>query len=208
MKKIYALIAILMVAACSQVYSTPPRSVWDNLLGGASFGVMSETAKVAKRPLYIESGGKILKPELATEYMAKIEFALGENLRQPGIQIQRVGRDVLAVIIRDVFMQDDAPEISDNGAVVLGRLANILREYNMTFVEITGYADNSPNIENNQALSFDMAERLSVFLAQNKINTYRLFVQGRGASRPIAEQNTELGRRTNRRVEIRISPAL
>lgn len=200
--------AVAVLSACATDYASPPRTVWDNVLRGASFGVMSETAKIAKRPLYLESGGKALNPDKAAEYMSKIEFELNENLRQSGIQIQRVGRDVLAVIMRDVFMQDDAPDISAQGAEVLGSLSKILKTYNMTFIEITGYSDNSPNIEVNQALSFDMAERVAVFMAQNKVNTYRMFVQGRGASRPIAEQNTDAGRRINRRVEIRISPAL
>ncbi|MCL2629365.1 MAG: OmpA family protein [Alphaproteobacteria bacterium] len=209
MKKfILTLIAAVIVGSCAQPYISPPRSVWDSLLRGASFGVMSETAKVAKRPMYLQSGGKLLQSDRAEEYMSRIEFELNENLRQPGIQIQRVGRDVLAVIMRDVFMQYDAPEISAQGVEVLGNLSRILRTHHMTFIEITGYSDNSPNTETNQRLSFDMAERVAVFMAQNRVNTYRMFVQGRGASRPIAEQNTEAGRRMNRRVEIRISPAL
>ncbi|MDR0449425.1 MAG: OmpA family protein [Rickettsiales bacterium] len=208
MKRLALIFTTLAVMGCGANYSSPPRSVWDSLLRGASFGMMSETAKVAKRPLYLESGGKVLHPDKAADYMSKIEFELNENLRQPGIQTQRVGRDILVVVMRDVFIQYDAPDISAGGAEVLSKLSKVLKAYHMTFIEITGYSDNSPNVELNQSLSFDMAERVAVFMAQNKVNTYRMFVQGRGASRPIAEQDTEAGRRVNRRVEIRISPAL
>jgi outer membrane protein OmpA-like peptidoglycan-associated protein len=56
------------------------------------------------------------------------------------------------------------------------------------------------------ALSMDMAQRVGVYLSQKGINTTRMFIVGRGAARPIAAQDN-IGRLTNRRVEIRLSPA-
>ena len=56
-----------------------------------------------------------------------------------------------------------------------------------------------------QALSLDMAERVAVYLARHGIKTSRMFIVGRGAARPIAGQD-EMGRLTNRRVELRITP--
>ena len=57
-----------------------------------------------------------------------------------------------------------------------------------------------------QALSLDMAERVGVYFAQNRVSTSRMFIVGRGSARPIAAQD-DMGRLMNRRVEIRISPA-
>ena len=56
------------------------------------------------------------------------------------------------------------------------------------------------------ALSMDMAQRVGVHLSQHGINTARLFIVGRGSARPIAGQD-DIGRLTNRRVELRIAPA-
>ena len=56
-----------------------------------------------------------------------------------------------------------------------------------------------------RAFSLDMAERVGVFLTRHGIKTSRMFIVGRGASRPIAAQD-EWGRLTNRRIELRISP--
>ena len=50
-----------------------------------------------------------------------------------------------------------------------------------------------------------MAERVAVYLAQNRVNPVRMFIVGRGSSNPISDQ-TDAGRLINRRVEIRISP--
>ena len=55
------------------------------------------------------------------------------------------------------------------------------------------------------ALSLDMAERVGVYFAQHKVSTYRMFIVGRGSARPIAAQD-DIGRLTNRRIEIKLSP--
>ena len=51
-----------------------------------------------------------------------------------------------------------------------------------------------------------MAQRVGIFMATHDINPARMFIVGRGAARPIAAQD-DTGRRMNRRVEIRLSPA-
>ena len=56
------------------------------------------------------------------------------------------------------------------------------------------------------AMSLDMAQRTGVYMAQHGISTARMFIVGRGAARPIAAQD-DMGRLTNRRIEIRITPA-
>ena len=56
------------------------------------------------------------------------------------------------------------------------------------------------------ALSMDMAQRVGVHLSRHGINTVCMFIVARGAARPIAGQD-EVGRLTNRRLELRISPA-
>ena len=73
-------------------------------------------------------------------------------------------------------------------------------------MEIAGYTDAMRNQQAADALSLDMAQRVGVFLSQNGINTTRMFIVGRGAARPIAAQD-DIGRLTNRRVEIRLVPA-
>ncbi len=71
--------------------------------------------------------------------------------------------------------------------------------------EIAGYTDAMRDTTAAKSLSTDMATRVGLYFAQNKINTARMFIVGRGAARPIADQ-TDIGRLTNRRVELRIAP--
>ncbi len=203
-------------------YHSPDRSTWGTYLRGASFSDMTEPARVAKRPVYMGAGGKLILSEnvpatmeygdknasdnaIVLQYMANLEFAMYDALRKPGISVQRAGTDVVVILVRDAIMELNAPDISATGDDTLGTIAKILNKYDATFIEIAGYTD-AMNATQARALSMDMAERVGVYLAQHKVNTARMFIVARGASRPIAAQD-DVGRLTNRRVEIRIAPA-
>ncbi len=221
-KIIFTTIACLTVAACTQ-YVSPPRNTWSSYLSGASFTDMTEMSRVAKRPVYLGAGGKLVtnlevpaaadygnKTEndniTALNYMSRLEYALYDALRKPGISVQRAGSDVVVILVRDAIMELNAAQMSETGADTLAIIAKILKKYNATFIEIAGYTDAMKNTDAANALSMDMAQRVGVFLAQHDINTTRMFIVARGATRPIAAQD-DIGRLTNRRVELRIAPA-
>lgn len=205
-------------------YSSPDRSTWASHLSGASFSDMTEMSRVAKRPVYLGAGGKLVtqieNPDdaaalsygdkiandnaVSMQYMKTLEYALYDGLRTAGVSVQRAGTDVVVILVRDAIMELNVGDISEKGAENLGKIARILKKYPATFIEIAGYTDAMGAGAN--ALSMDMAMRIGVFLAQNGINTTRMFIVGRGAARPIAGQDN-IGRLTNRRVEIRLSPA-
>ncbi|MBO4745757.1 MAG: OmpA family protein [Alphaproteobacteria bacterium] len=219
--KILSLLCVLLVA-CAQ-YKSPERSTWPTYLHGVSFTDMSESARIAKKPIYLGAGGRTVvdavgnRPELdygnksqneaaaSVGYMSELEYKLYDALRRPGVSVQRAGTDVVIILVRDAIMELNAPEISAGGDENLGDIVDILKKYDATFIEIAGYTDSMRDSTAAHALSLDMAERVAVYMAQHKINQSRMFVVGRGAARPIAAQD-EWGRLTNRRVEIRITP--
>jgi outer membrane protein OmpA-like peptidoglycan-associated protein len=185
---------------------------------------MTDTARTAKLPVYMGHGGKIVTSDGALsanmqygdknnidnrvliKYMADLEYELYDALRKPGMTVQRAGTDVVIILVRDSLMKLNEPDISKDGADTLQTISKILNKYNATFMEIAGYTDSMTNQNAAVALSLDMAERVGVFFAQNKISTSRMFIVGRGSARPIAGQD-DVGRLTNRRVEIRLTPA-
>ncbi|MCL2017217.1 MAG: OmpA family protein [Alphaproteobacteria bacterium] len=205
MKKISILCALLTMLCSCGGYKTPERGTWDTILKGASFGAMTETSKVAKKPIYLGAGGKTLEQQEVATYMSALEIELSDSLRKPGIQITRIGGDALVVMVRDAFMSLDHPDISSDGADTLNQLSKVLAKYDRTYIEIAGYSDAMRDQNSAIAFSFDMAERVALFMAQHKVKPVRMFVVGRGSARPISDQ-TNIGRLMNRRVEIRISP--
>lgn len=212
----------LLIAGCAS-YHSPEHALWPQYLRGASFDDMTETARIAKRPVYLGAGGRTVAQiahdnkleygdkvsndtTMAVSYMADLEFALYDALRKPGISVQRAGTDVVVILVRDAIMELNVADISNDGADTLKTISKILNKYDATFVEIAGYTDATRDAHAATALSTDMAMRTAVFLSQHNVIPQRLFVVGRGAARPIAAQD-DIGRLTNRRVEIRISPA-
>lgn len=224
-KNLFSLLFLLGALFGCARYQSPQHSEWPKYLVGASFTDMTETARVAKRPVYLGAGGRLtttLKNDttqiseygdklmndnaICLDYMSKLEFELYDALRKPGISVQRAGTDVIIILVRDSIMELNAPDISDTGDDTLKIIAKILSKYDASFMEIAGYTDATRNKTAANALSLDMAERIGVYLSRNKINTARMFIVGRGATRPIAAQD-DIGRLTNRRVEIRLTPA-
>ena len=121
------------------------------------------------------------------------------------MSVQRAGTDVVIILVRDAIMELNVADISQDGADTLKTISKILNKYNATFIEIAGYTDSMKNQTAAKSFSLDMAERTGVYFAQHKISPYRMFIVGRGSARPIAAQD-DVGRLTNRRVEIRLTP--
>ena len=204
-------------------YHSPDRNTWAYYLNGASFTDMTEMSRVAKRPVYLGAGGKLVTEQntspqmdygdkitndnaVSVQYMSELEYTLYDALRKPGISVQRAGTDVVVILVRDALMELNVADISETGADTLKTISKILKEYDATFIEIAGYTDAMKNQQAANALSLDMAQRVGVYLSQHGINTARMFIVGRGSTRPIAAQD-DIGRLTNRRVEIRLVPA-
>ena len=217
-----AIFSFVFITGCI-AYKSPDRSTWGTYLHGASFTDMTESARTAKKPIFQGAGGKTVSEVVAQSaemeygdktqnesamcigYMSELESALYDAVRRPGLSVQRAGTDVLVILVRDAIMELNAPEISAEGDNNLSTIAKILKKYNATFIEIAGYTDSMRDANAARAFSLDMAERVGVFLTRHGIKTSRMFIVGRGASRPIAAQD-EWGRLTNRRIELRISP--
>ena len=212
---------LLCIAGCAQ-YHSPARNTWSQYLRGASFTDMTEVARIAKRPVFLGAGGKLISSiempanmeygdklqndtAISVNYMANLEYELYDALRKPGISVQRAGTDVVIILVRDAIMELNVGDISSDGADTLKTISKILKKYDATFLEIAGYTD-SMAASQADALSLDMAQRVGVYLSQHGVNTARMFIVGRGAARPIAAQD-DIGRLTNRRIEIRLVPA-
>ena len=222
-KKIVTLIFSCLLGACT-AYVSPAHDTWSQYLNGASFSDMSDTARIAKRPVYLGAGGRLVLSEDVTKpasnygdklsndnarvikYMSELEFELYDALRKPGISVQRAGTDVVVILVRDALMELNAAQISVSGEDTLNTISRILKKYDATFIEIAGYTDAMRDERAANALSMDMAQRVGVYFSQHNINTTRMFIVARGAARPIAAQDN-IGRLTNRRVELRIAPA-
>jgi outer membrane protein OmpA-like peptidoglycan-associated protein len=84
---------------------------------------------------------------------------------------------------------------------VLDELVELMRRYPHYSLTIKGYTDNRGKDEVNLRLSKRRAKACHDYLLSKGISPNRMSHEGYGAQFPIGDNNTEEGRRLNRRVE-------
>lgn len=109
-------------------------------------------------------------------------------------------RDMLT--LSDVSFENNSAELRAGAEEVLRPLAEYLRRNPTHKIIVEGYTDSTGNYHVNMALSHQRAEAVKSFLVSQKIEEERVLTVGRGPNQPIASNDTEEGRRRNRRIEI------
>ena len=71
-------------------------------------------------------------------------------------------------------------------------------------IEIGGHTDNVGEELANQTLSQERASSVKKYLVEHGVSSSRLIAKGYGESIPVADNNTEKGKKLNRRTEVRI----
>lgn len=87
----------------------------------------------------------------------------------------------------------------------LSSVLEMLHTYENMHVEIRGHTDFIGSDEYNFALSDARARAVKKYLVDRGIREHRITTRGMGKSMPIAPNDTELGRRLNRRTEVIIT---
>ncbi|MBI3789514.1 MAG: OmpA family protein [Gemmatimonadetes bacterium] len=120
----------------------------------------------------------------------------------PDARVARVGEGIELTLASNTLFDIDSDRVRTEAGARLHALVTSLDKYPGTSIIIIGHSDASGTAEHNQALSLRRATSVSAFVAQQGVSPSRVQVAGRGELEPIAPNDTEAGRRTNRRVEI------
>jgi len=86
----------------------------------------------------------------------------------------------------------------------LNELVEFMKLKNKVVVEISGHTDNVGEPESNMKLSVARAEAVRNYLISKSIDSNRILAIGYGETRPVDSNDTEKGRSSNRRTEVRI----
>jgi outer membrane protein OmpA-like peptidoglycan-associated protein len=101
-----------------------------------------------------------------------------------------------------INFDSDSDRIRDESRPVLDHVAAMLKARPQWKITIEGHTDSTASAEHNQALSERRAKAVRQYLENATIAADRLSAVGYGASRPVASNETALGRAQNRRVEL------
>ncbi|MNQ73934.1 Outer membrane protein Omp38 precursor [compost metagenome] len=109
------------------------------------------------------------------------------------------------VTLRNIFFDTNKFNLLPASIRELDLLIEFLHQNESVNIEIQGHTDNVGDDKLNEKLSFNRANAVYDYLIKNQIDAKRLTFKGFGASKPIADNKTELGRKNNRRTSFVIT---
>lgn len=110
----------------------------------------------------------------------------------------------LTISIENIQFEPDSNVLLESEKAKLRQIAKILNEYPNDLL-ITGHTADRGTFQGRQTLSEERAQSVAQYLKELGVrDEYHIFTQGKGSTEPIDTNNTEEGRKKNRRVEITI----
>ncbi len=110
--------------------------------------------------------------------------------------------NITALLAKDKITFDPgSDDISDSSTPLVDALSALLKQCPGVPVEVAGHTDSQGTERNNLTLSEDRAKAVLVELKERGVDVATLKAVGYGEAKPIADNGTEDGRESNRRIE-------
>jgi outer membrane protein OmpA-like peptidoglycan-associated protein len=122
----------------------------------------------------------------------------------PGATVQRVGEGITVTFPEGLLFGFDSDQLGSSARDNLRKFASSLNKYPNTRTLIVGHTDSDGGSAYNLGLSDRRAQSAASFISAEGVDRTRISTAGRGETEPIATNDTDDGRRQNRRVEIAI----
>ena len=143
-----------------------------------------------------------------------IESSLKDQIESKDIELVESNEQLKMVLVDTILFESGSTKLSEEGKALLSVIAKSIKDYEEQRVVVKGHTDNKPirpRLKNafpsNWELSAARAAAVVRFLQlQGMVDPQRLSVEGYSYYHPVANNETEVGRRQNRRIEIIVSP--
>ncbi len=152
------------------------------------------------------------KEREAAEFAA-LKKRLEQELNQTQVKVTQLKKQMRVInLSSEVLFNSGSAEIKPAGQKVLALIASTLNNYPNRQVFIEGHTDDIPMSQNstygsNWELSSARAiSAVKILQENNQVAPARLKVVGHGEFKPVTSNETEEGRRLNRRIEIKLLP--
>jgi len=123
---------------------------------------------------------------------------INQNLTMVPIKTGQVVR------LNNIFFDEYSDVLKEESKPELNRLVTLMKDNNGMSIEISGHTDAVGSDQENQLLSEKRAAAVKKYLVEKGIKENRLFSIGYGETQPIADNNNDIDRQLNRRVEFKI----
>ena len=135
-------------------------------------------------------------------YMEILAKKIRMELRSSSIQVKQVDGQIDLIIPNKVAFGANQTKLQPNFETSLSSVAKLLKEYDLTMVQLIGYTDDSGSVLANKELSLKKADAIADYLRSQGVEPGRIITDGVGGENPIANNVTKEGREQNRRVEM------
>jgi len=207
LKSAAVLISAATLAACTTInpytgQQQTSRAVQYGAIGGVVCGLIG-AAESGQRARNAALGCGAIGAGVGA-YMDAQEAELRQQLQGTGVQVQRNGDQLDLIMPGNITFNTNQYDIRPDFFPALDSVAQVLAKYVDTRLQVTGHTDSTGTRDYNYNLSNRRASSVSNYLASRGVDQNRLITQGVGPDRPIASNDTESGRASNRRVELQI----
>lgn len=211
---IFLMMSLLLISGCA---STGEKSLITNLKAQlAMTSLKIESLKKENDDLKNEKSlfQKKENPE-AEKFLKALSILkkdLAKDIANNNAWLETMDRGLDIIVLSEVLFISGTDSLSEEGKILLDVIGSILKEdFFSNYVFIEGHTDNQSLavFEWKSDWDFSFARALSVlkyFAEKNYVDSLRLSAAGFGRYRPRDTNATKEGRRTNRRIEIIISP--
>ena len=144
------------------------------------------------------------------ELMSELE----QEIADKQVQVEPIRDQLRVEMVDEVLFDSGRSELKPEGVAILIKVANVLRKTEGRSIEVQGHTDNVP-IRGALAARYPTNWELSAARATNVVRVLQdeagvdptvLSAAARSEYRPRASNDTEEGRRQNRRIEILLGP--
>lgn len=108
------------------------------------------------------------------------------------------------IVLNNIFFESGSADLKKESAFEIDRIASLLRDNPGIDIKITGHTDSVGSDEDNLVLSLHRARSVVEAIIAKGIDASRLAYEGKGEQEPLADNDTEEGRKLNRRTEMMI----
>ena len=107
--------------------------------------------------------------------------------------------------LENLYFMADSSTVTRNAERVLYKLVHFMKTNPTVSIEVGGHTNGLPAHEYCDRLSNDRAKNVADYLIKNGIDRRRISYKGYGKRKPIADNDTEIGKQKNQRVEVKIT---
>jgi len=201
----------LLVGACQTTNPYTGQQQTSNTAKGAGIGaaagaVIGALAGGSRKSALIGAGVGVLAGGAVGSYMDKEEEKLRQQLQGTGVSVTRSGNSLILNMPGNVTFATNQSDVQASFYPVLNSVALVLKEYEKTLIDITGFTDSTGTMQLNMQLSQARANSVGQYLQSQGVMPARIQTVGRGPENPVASNDTPEGRQANRRVELVLTP--